>query len=326
MGKGKFFFIPMAARRLLCLIAALSLRVYAAPVAGPDAMIVLAGAVPGSVTKQFVLENYLRIWNSLAAGKPVDTGTLTVEYYPARRQPDLSVILPEWGGGGAIGRNRIVIPIDRSALPAMDLPRITRHELTHIVLERAYGPCRLPRWFHEGLAMTLSGELSFEEQVSLSRAIFFRRLFPLDSIDRVNRFSADGAVLAYSESHLAVSFLIEKYGADGIAEMLAAIRPAGGFDAALYMVFGLSRPEFERLFEAYLADRFRFLFFFSDTYLFWGMGALLVVVAFFVIRRRNAKREQRMEEEERQAADQADKGNSGEYDVEDLLDDLDSKP
>ena len=157
---------------------------------------------------------------------------------------------------------------------------------------------RLPRWFHEGLAMTLSGELVFEEQLALSRAIFTKRLMPLDSIDHVNRFDAYGADLAYSESHLAVAFMIDKYGIDGIPELLQAVRATGRFDRALMQVFGLTPPEFERLVTTYIIDRYRFLFLVGDTYLFWIPAAILVVIAFILIRSRNKKRRNLMEAEE----------------------------
>jgi hypothetical protein len=188
----------------------------------------------------------------------------------------------------------------------MDLGRVTVHELVHIALERAYGLLRIPRWFHEGLAMTLSGELSFDEQLTLSRAIFTKKLMPLDSIERVNRFDAFGAALAYSESHLAVAYMIDKYGIDGIPELLNEVRAAGKFDTSLFTVFGFAPQEYDRMVHNYIIERYRFLFFFSDTYLFWMLGAFLVIAGFIAVRIRIRKREKQMEEEEN-AADEREK-------------------
>ncbi len=270
----------------------------------------LQGRVPASVTPVFLTGNYERIWKAVAPDMAIDTSKITIIYYSRTDERKLGVRLPEWGGGGAIGRDTIIIPVDRFPLADMDIGRVTVHEAVHIALERAYGRLRLPRWFHEGLAMTLSGELSFDEQLALSRAIFTKRLMPLDSIERVNRFDAFGAALAYSESHLAAVFLIDKYGMDGIPELLDAVRTTGRFDDGLLNVFGLAPQEFERLVRNYIVDRYSFLFFFSDTYLFWLLGALLLVAGFIAVKIRNRKRKRLMEEEER-AEDEKNRNSTG---------------
>jgi hypothetical protein len=253
----------------------------------------LPGRTPASVTPAFLTGNY-----AVAPDRPVDTSAVTVIYYSRRDERKLGVRLPEWGGGGAIGRDTIIIPTDRFPLADMDIGRVTVHELVHIALERAYGRLKLPRWFHEGLAMTLSGELSFEEQVALSRAILTKQLMALDSVERVNRFDAYGAALAYSQSHLAVAYLIDKYGKDGVPELLRAVRTSGSFDSALVAGFGFSPQEFDRMVQGHIIDRYRFIFFFSDTYLFWMLGAVLVVAGFIAVTIRNKRREKQMGEEE----------------------------
>ena len=271
----------------------------------------LEGRIPASITKAFLQGNYERIWKTIAPDTAIDTSAITIIYYSRADKRKFGVRLPEWGGGGAIGRDTIIIPVDRFPLADMDIGRVTVHELVHIALERAYGRLRLPRWFHEGLAMTLSGELLFEEQLTLSRAIFTKRLLPLDSIERVNRFDAFGAALAYSESHLAAALLIDKYGIDGIPELLAAVRKCGTFGDGFLSVFGFAPLEFERLVRNDITGRYSFLFFFSDTYLFWLLGALLVVAGFVAVKISNRKREKLMEEEERREDETKEKANGG---------------
>jgi hypothetical protein len=267
---------------------------------GPaDSTIELRGKVPSSISREFVLHQYERIWKTIAPEVPLDHRTITIFYYTRRDDRKLSVRLPEWGGGGAVGEDLIVIPLDRSPLPDMDLPQVTIHELTHIALERAYGRLPVPRWFHEGLAMTLSGELSFNEQVAVSRAVFTGKLMPLDSVAEVNRFDAGEAELAYGESHLAVAWMIDRYGLDGIPELLQTLRSAGTFSAALLQVYGFTDEEMDLLVRNYMAGRYRGVFFFSDTWLFWLVGALLLVVAFIAVKIRNDKRRKLMEESER---------------------------
>lgn len=258
----------------------------------------LQGRVPPAINAPFVAGEFSRIWNAVAPGEPLDSGAITIIYYSRRDEKLLGVRLPEWGGGGAIGKDTIIVPVDRASLADMDVNRITVHELVHTALERAYGRLRLPRWLHEGLAMTLSGELSFEEQTVLSRAILTKSLLPLDSIEHVNRFDAYGAALAYSQSHLTVVMLIDSYGIDGIPELLAAVRSSGRFDTALLQVFGFGTDELERLARNYITGKYRWVLFIGDTYLFWVPAALLVIVGFFSVKIRNRKKTRLMEEEE----------------------------
>lgn len=289
----------------------LMLRLFAGPalaVEDPaDSTIALSGRVPSTITRSFAMRNYERIWKAVAPEAALDRRAITIFYYSRLDQRKQSVRLPEWGGGGAVGRDLIVIPIDRSPLPDVNLPQVTVHELTHIALERAYGRLHVPRWFHEGLAMTLSGQLSFDEQLSLSRAVFSRRLLPLDSIEMVNRFDVHEAELAYSESHLAVAWMIDRYGLDGIPELLRALRSCGSFDAALKQEYGLTDAELDRLVRNYIVERYRGVFFFSDAYLFWFLGALLAILAFIAVKIRNDKRKRLMEEQERAEDETADR-------------------
>jgi hypothetical protein len=264
-----------------------------------DSTIALKGRVPSALSRPFVMRNYERIWKTIAPQTPLDRRTITIVFYSRPDERALSVRLPEWGGGGAIGDNLIVIPLDRSPLPDMDPARVTVHELTHIAIERAYGRLHVPRWFHEGLAMTLSGELSFDEQLTLSRAVFTGRLLPLDSIERVNRFDAQEAELAYSESHLAVAWMIDRYGLDGIPELLQTLQSAGTFREALPRVYGLTGDEVDRLVRNYIVERYRGVFLFSDTWLFWLLGALLLVAGFISVKIRNDRKKRLMEEQER---------------------------
>jgi hypothetical protein len=125
---------------------------------------------------------------------------------------------------------------------------------------------------------------------------------PLDSIDRVNRFDAYGAALAYSESHLAVAYMINKYGIDGVPELLNAVDSTARFDGALFTVFGFSPQEYDRLVRNYIIDRYHFVFLMGDNYLFWIPGALLVIAGFIAVKIRNKRRKKIMEEEEKAAA------------------------
>ncbi len=261
--------------------------------------IIIQGSPPAGVSVRFALSEYYRVFNRLAPNKRPDKSPLTIIYFTKSSAAGMSAALPEWGGGGAIGDSLIIIPIDFKPFLEQSFPQITVHELVHIVLARAYPDVAIPRWFHEGTAMLLAGELSFEENTIVSKAIFLGRLMPLSSIDSVNSFPRGRADLAYSQSHLAVLFLVDQYGIAALPELLRVTQRTKSFKAGLLQTTGLSLPEFEELVGKYIASKYRFVFLITDTYMWWVAIAVLFIAGFIATAIRNRKRAAAMEEAER---------------------------
>jgi hypothetical protein len=263
------------------------------------------GRVPPEVNSLSLASEYTRIYRIIAPQQRPDRSVLSIVYYSKSDATGKSVTLPEWGGGGTIGPNLIVIPVDFKPFLQQNFSQITVHELVHAALYRAYPGVALPRWFHEGLAMMLSGELSFEENTVISKAIFFSRLMPLSSIDSVNYFGRGRADLAYSQSHIALLMLVEQYGMDVIPDCLIATRKNRNFGQGLRDAVGLTPQEFEESVRKYIASKYRFLFFFTDSLAWWVGIAILFIIGFIVTMRRNKKRLAAMEEKERQEQETA---------------------
>lgn len=272
-----------------------------------DTTIVLEGTIPRTITDTFLLNNYFRVWKTIIPAVTIDKSPIHIIFYTGNSGRKLDTRLPEWGGGGAIGRDTIIVPLDRVMMSGMDVGRVTVHELVHIVLARAYGGVVIPRWFHEGLAMTLSGELLFDEQAVISRALFTRQLLPFDSIEKVNALDQYGAALAYSESHLAVAYLIDEYGIDTISELLKAVRATGRFDSAMVRVLGFPPKEFESFARENIVKRYSFVFLVSDTAIYWLPITFLFIAAFIAVTIRNRKKRRKMEEDERREEEMAGK-------------------
>ncbi|NLD91279.1 MAG: hypothetical protein GX639_01290 [Fibrobacter sp.] len=168
----------------------------------------------------------------------------------------------------------------------------------HIALARAFGVMRIPRWFHEGLAMQLAGELSFEGSTILSKAILTHSLLPLDSIEYVNRFGQVRAQIAYSQSHFAMNFLTNLYGYEMLPELLDSAKVYRRFDTACVRVFGLTTHEFDSIVKIEMIKKYRYAFIVADHELFWILITALSVAAFTVTMIRNRQKRKRMEEEE----------------------------
>lgn len=274
------------------------------------ALLKFSGNMPPEVKSDYLEQQFQRILNTL------DSTHTQLHYLPVHilfldrvTQRNLGIHLPEWGGGGAIGTDTVVIPTDKnSAFHSRNINKIIVHELVHIAIARHFGRIRVPRWFHEGTAMTLSGEISFDEQAILSCAIITRKLIPLDSIEFLNRFSQSKASLAYSQSHAVLAFLIDTYGIELIPELIAASRKTRKFEDACIQTFGLSIKEIEVLFVRYLQKRYPLLIVAFSFSLFWFLILVLSIIAWFIIYVRKIRKLNIMELEE-SLRDEQDAGN-----------------
>jgi hypothetical protein len=261
------------------------------------------GILPAGVDKTSMTAEYFRIYRAVAPQQRPDPRPLRIVYYSKKSDENFDNVLPEWGGGGAIGGNLIVVPTAFKPFLEQSFSQVTRHELVHAVLARAYPDLSLPRWFHEGVAMILSGELGFQENLVVSKAIFTGSLMPLSSIDSVNGFGRNRADLAYCQGRLAVLFLIDHYGMDVIPELLTAAKKRGSFYGGLFDILSISPEEFEALTRKDLTSRFSMMFMFADTYAFWAGIALLFLVAGGVSIVRKRKKLAHMEAEENESGE-----------------------
>lgn len=274
----------------------LSLVIIFSPLKAAD--LIFEGQVPTGLNKQSLQKEYFRIKNYLCPScldmqKPVQ-----VIFYKKSEATHHGIRLPEWGGGGAVGMDTIVIPVG-SGLSVMDFDyyRICVHELVHVEISRFYGNVRIPRWVHEGLAMALSGELNFDENVTVSKALFTNSLLSFSEIEKVNMFDQYKASLAYAQSHIAIKFLIDTYGYDFIPELLTTVRKDRYFQSACTELLGLTTDEIELLVKDHISSKYRYAFVF-DSMLPWLFVLLLAVVGFFFTMYRNGKKRKMLEAQE----------------------------
>jgi hypothetical protein len=261
------------------------------------------GFTPVDIDKWVLQREYRRIWRAIDSDSvPPDTSAIIVRYYLKRMGTAETSWLPEWGGGGAVGKNLVIVPVDADPFLHQSFLQVTAHELTHIVLARAAGDVALPRWFHEGLAMTLSGEIGFDEQVVLSRALLTGSLMPLASIDSVNDFPHYRAMLAYCESHQAAALLISRYGLEIIPQIIAAARSRGDFWSGMDSVLATTPVEFESAVRQTIRNRYQFIGFIADTYMAWIGAAFLFLAGYMATRMRNRRRLREMGAAEQAAA------------------------
>ncbi len=145
---------------------------------------------------------------------------------------------PSWVVGLAAGASDIRIFPDRTgAYPHDSLETVVRHEIVHLALNTRAGGRSLPRWFHEGVAVTIESGWDARDEMRLL-------LTALDppSLADISRLFASDAHADTTQAYLLAAALVddvrERHGSDvpgRIAEQVASGLP---FDAAFRAVTG----------------------------------------------------------------------------------------
>jgi hypothetical protein len=160
----------------------------------------------------------------------------------------------EWTGGVAYSQYG-TIAIGINAATELEWGKRTiSHELTHLVnYQVTANPYNsLPTWLDEGLAVFSEGELDPNFAGALAIAEVQNSFISVRSL--CSSFSAytDQAVLAYAESYMIVTYLIDEYGRDKMHELLNVFKQGSGYDEALESVYGFNMDALDTLWKAEL--------------------------------------------------------------------------
>jgi len=244
-------------------------------------------------------EAYARISDFLE-----DSLTVPLTIYVAEDEEDFKSRLgsgfPDWGVGAAIpSHNLIVLKSPSRFRYGRPFAEVLEHELAHIFLDKKSKGADLPRWIDEGFAMLQSREWRIGQDILVVRAIFTGSIIPLSQIEALNQFSDSRAQLAYTESYLALSYLLDEYGKESYFELLDYLSQGESLDFAFLKTTGSSYIGFQAEFLSYLKKRYNFLALLGDTYLFWLGLAFLLVFIYFMKKYHNRKTLKRWEYEDR---------------------------
>ena len=215
-------------------------------------------------------------------------------------QPDAGV--PVWSIGVAYpSLNLIILKSPRAQkLGHIDLKKVFKHELTHIILGRAFkGQEKIPQWLHEGLAMYISREWSFNRASTMTKAVLTNTLIPLSSITHSFPVEAEKASLAYSESFYLISFLISKYGRDNFHRFIKTYIEEGDLQKSLLDVYGVRWGNFEENWKDYLKLRFSWIPIFTSATTLWFFVTMLFILGYLKKRRLKRQKYEEWDIEER---------------------------
>lgn len=217
----------------------------------------------------------------------------------------LSGKIPDWGAAAAIARKQMIVLKSPAHFNlGKSLKELLAHEYAHLAVAHKCGIREAPRWIHEGVAMYISMEWGWSNNLAMGQASVFGQFIPLADIELMNRFNQGKANVAYAESYLAVSKLLDWYGKDAVAILLKAIAEGKDYSEALYIATGSHEKEFEKDFKDYLQNRYNIASLFMDTIFFWlFLAFVLIVGAFLKFRKRRHYYKKWEEEEQLQSTD-----------------------
>ena len=191
---------------------------------------------------------------------------IIVEIYRTKDDFSLASTLPKdvlekSGTVGICKFNRLML-LSPQALPlGYNWLDTLAHEYTHLLVNRlTQAGC--PLWLHEGIAryhdtlwrldtpkyLSGDGENKLKDAAAGGKFISFARMSPslvyLDSQDEIS--------LSFAEVASAVAYIIESFGAGGLASLLERLSSSGESEA-FKKALGMSPAKFEKRFHAYVA-------------------------------------------------------------------------
>jgi hypothetical protein len=234
----------------------------------------------------------MRLVGITDAGAPITLVLATEDMEIARRTP-------RWVAGFArsAGGLIVIFPARSLSYPYDSLDDVVRHEIAHVLIARAAGNQAVPRWFHEGVALSAERSWGFEDRTRVAFALTGQR-WSARELDAA--FDAGGrrTGAAYALSGALVRDVIERHGADAPARILSRMAAGDRFDAAFASVTGATVRTFADGFwrASWWSEVVPFV---TSSVMLWFAVTILGLYAFRTRRARRMARRKAWEEEER---------------------------
>ncbi len=208
--------------------------------------------------------------------------------------------IPDWVAGYAVAERGLIVlfPTRTPSYPNDSLESVLRHEIAHVLIGRAARGRPLPRWFDEGLAITVERPWSLTDRTRFTWTRIVDHQMSFETLDRRFGQGRVAAERAYAISGALVRRLIHEYGVTAPAKILSTVALGHSFDAALRVATGRSLKSLELEFMVSQSVVERWLPFLTSGYTLWSAVTLLALLAFGVHRRKRKALRRRWEEDE----------------------------
>ncbi len=208
--------------------------------------------------------------------------------------------IPLWAVGVAYPVQNVIVLLSPRAIKGsrMNVVDIFAHEFSHIALCRALTGVKVPVWLNEGLAIYEAREWTFSRISVLTRASLTNRLIPLSVLTLSFPAEEEPAELAYAESFMFISFLINKVGREAFHRLIRDYTRYGDLAEALRRGTGMNIADLEERWLVYLKLRVSWIPIITSVSTLWFIAALIFVCGYTRKKRQTDRRLKEMEREE----------------------------
>lgn len=207
--------------------------------------------------------------------------------------------VPEWSVGVAFSRKNLIVIYTPSGAAAQgfnyNLKKVFHHELCHIVLGRAIGREKIPKWLNEGVAKYLAGEWSNTDSFKLTIAYAMGAIIPLEELMYAWPKESGKARLAYIQSKSLVAYLARK---GQLKKLIHHLAKGKNIDEAIVLATGLSLDDLEERWRKYISRAHTWVFMLFRHEFVWTAMALLFLLAYWRVRVRTKKKLKKLELED----------------------------
>lgn len=249
---------------------------------GPPTMEPVVSQIEQMPAESLAIVN--RLIGAPASDEPIDVLIVPEDSALAARTP-------RHIAGYAIGArsNIVLFPARASNYPDDGLPELLRHEIAHVLIHRASLGGPIPRWFHEGLAVTAGGSWDIEDRTRLTIGMMNLDELDLARIEAGFAGSEYEIHRSYAVSTAFVRHLLTQFGADAPKKILENVAGGESFERAFLDATGRSLPLVERDFWKGIKLWNRWIPFFTSSIALWTAITLLALWAIRRRRRRDAR-------------------------------------
>lgn len=277
-------------------VPAAASEISAAPLAAPRLVFTGEPATAGDVARLREIDparftGALRLAGLDDPGAPIRVAVLPESSEVARRTPD-------WIAGFANGGQSAIVlfPARAGHYPYDSLEELLQHEVAHVFIDRAAGGAPVPRWLHEGIAMTAGDRWGLADQSRFAFDVAIGGEVPLASLDR--RFRGTEVRRAYAVAGGFVQYLLRSHGPEVTGDILAGLAAGEGIGEAFAEATGESLATAEERFWKRQTFWSRWLPLLTSSTVVWSGIALLALVAYRRRKQRAAELMERWEDEE----------------------------
>jgi hypothetical protein len=139
----------------------------------------------------------------------------------------------------------VLFPARTPSYPNGSLEDVLRHEVAHVLIGRASAERPIPRWFNEGLAMSVERGWRLQDEGQLLFQLAVGSRTSLDSLDRMFGGEQPEVRRAYALSGALVHDLLLRHGAGIGAEILTRMNEGASFEHAFTESVGMNPADAE---------------------------------------------------------------------------------